>query len=333
MLYIDLKYVRLLAPKLSNFKQVDTHAYRFRCPICGDSKKSQTKSRGNIFPSKGKLHYKCFNCHTPIGYLGLIKQVDPNLYKEYLLEKYKNPSIKEEYLFKKEEPIELLKDSILDDLIEINDLRKDHPVIEIIEHRKIPKDKWNRIYYTKKFKTWVNSILPDKFNVARDDNPRLVFPYFNKHGKVFAANSRAFGDEEPKYIITKFDNSYETVYGLDTVDWGRHVFVVEGQIDSLFLPNCLAVSGSSFDIDTIRKIKSNCTLIFDNEPRNKQIVKIISNCIDKGYNICLFPRTFEFKDINEAIIGGLTVDQIVSIIRKNTFSGIKAKLIFSDWRT
>lgn len=332
MLYIDLKFIRLLSPKLPLFKQVGKTAYRFRCPICGDSQKSKTKTRGNVFESNGKLAFKCFNCHSPLGYQGLINYVDPSLYKEYIFERYKNkPNKIEEPIFKKEE-IKLLTDSIIDDLVNIEELPEDHFAVEYVNSRKIPKDKLGRIYYTDKYKTWVNSILPDKFNPERGDNPRLVFPYLNKHGKVFAANARAFGDEEPKYIITKFDNNYEVVYGLDTINWAKHILVVEGQIDSLFLPNCLAVSGSSFDNETIRRIKANCTLVFDNEPRNKQISKIISDCIKLGYNVCLLPATFIHKDINAAVIAGVSVEEILKVIRNNTFRGLVAELTFTKWR-
>lgn len=333
MFHVDLKYIKLLSPKLLYFKQIGKHAFRFRCPICGDSKKSKTKARGNVYEIGGNLSYKCFNSCGSKSIGGLINYVDPSLYREYIMERYKNDTrdSPDEPIFKKE-IVELLTDEVLDDLIRIDTLPSDHQVVKYVESRKIPKDKWGRLYYVDKFKTWVNSIIPGKFDASRNDNPRLIFPYFNKHGRVFAINARTLADEEPKYIIVKFVDDCETVYGLDTVNWSLPVYVVEGQLDSLFLPNCLAVSGSTFDIDTIRKIKSNCTLVLDNEPRNKETTKLIYKVIDLNYNICLFPETFGYKDINAAIIGGMSVEQIIKVINKNTFKGLAARIELTKWR-
>lgn len=329
MQYIDLKYTKLLSPKLLRFTQLDQYRFRFRCPLCGDSKKSESKARGNVFPYKNGLIFKCFNCGQSASISELIERVDPSLKREYVLEKFKNEDY--EPIFKKEE-VKLLTDSIIDDLTCILELENDHPAIKYISDRKIPWQKWERIYYTDTFKSWVNSLFPNKLK-SFEEHPRIVFPYFNKHGKCFAANSRSMSDKhEPKYIIIKFDNNYETVYGLDEVNYSRHIYVVEGQIDSLFLPNCLAVSGASFDIDTIQKIKSNCTLVMDNEPRNKEVTKLIYKYIEKNYNVCLFPETFKFKDINDAIIGGMSSDEILKVINKNTFSGLTARLRFTEWR-
>lgn len=330
MLYIDLKYTKLLSSKLSRFTQLDQHRFRCRCPYCGDSKKSESKARGNIFSHGNNLIFKCFNCGISTSLYNFIEKVDSSLLREYILEKYRdnNESIP---IFKKEE-IVLLKDATLDDLICITELESDHLAIKYVNSRMIPADKWDRIYYTDTFKQWVNSLFPNKLKSC-EEHPRLVFPYFNKHGKVFAANSRSFSDNiNPKYLIIKFDNSYDTVYGLDLINWSRYIYVVEGQIDSLFIPNCLAVSGSSFDIDTVQKIKSNCTLVMDNEPRNKEVSKLIYKYIERGYNICLFPETFKFKDINDAIIGGMSSDEIMKIISKNTFSGLTARVKFLEWR-
>src|SRR5687768_3716630 len=183
MLYIDLKYIKYLSSKLVRFKQIDTHSFRFRCPFCGDSKKSESKARGNIYPIGNSLAYKCFNCGVPRSLGTLIEKVDPSLYKEYVLEKYREKNSESEGPLFKKEVVEVLTDSIIDDLININDLPEDHVAVKYISGRMIPKEKWNRIYYTDTFKQWVNSVLPNKFSERVPEHPRIVFPYFNKHGK------------------------------------------------------------------------------------------------------------------------------------------------------
>jgi hypothetical protein len=226
---------------------------------------------------------------------------------------------------------ELLEDEVLSKLQRLDLLDETHPAVQYCLDRKIPRDKLDLIYFCKKFKKWSNSI---KFKFTNEDNdaPRLVFPFFTPEGKVFAYSGRAFGKEEPKYITIKLDEDREKIYGMDRIDWGKKVFVVEGQIDSLFLPNCLAVSGASFDLLEIQKVKTNCVLVMDNEPRNKDIVKQLEKYIKVGYTVCMFPDTIQQKDINEMILSGMTQSEILDVINKNSYSGLNALARFATWR-
>lgn len=226
-----------------------------------------------------------------------------------------------------------LTDAVLDELTPLNELDRDHPAYRYIKSRLIPVDLFERIYYTDTFKAYVNSVIPNKFKHPEIDHARIVLPYFNPHGKCYGVIGRTLiADDDIKYLTIKFDDSYDMVYGLDTVNYGRRVYVVEGPIDSLFLPNCLAASGTGFDSATIQRVKANSTIVIDNEPRNKEIVKIVEALIEKGYNVCLLPETYKFKDINAGIIGGYSSDKILNIIDSNTFYGLKAKLHFTSWR-
>ena len=97
--------------------------------------------------------------------------------------------------------------------------------------------------------------------------------------------------------------------------------------------SAVAVSGSSFDTPTIRSILTNATIIMDNEPRNKEIVKQLDKYIELGYSVCMMPNTIMQKDINEMILhGGITSDEIIDLINTNTYTGMEAKLIFVKWR-
>lgn len=338
MLWIDQKYVGLISYKLRNFKKKKQNYWNFSCPICGDSKTNHTRARGFIYLYQNRLVYKCFNCGYTSNVGSLIKHLDPLLYNEYVLENYKETSnLRNDHINLKEttlsilEPETTIKDAVLDDLLCVSDLPNDHIAKQYVINRKLPEDKWNKLYYTDKFKAWSNQFKHQFMNLDTD-HPRLVIPFLNKHGKVFMYQGRAFGDEQPKYISVKLDESEAKVYGLDTVNYASRVYVVEGPVDSMFIPNSIAVGGADFDIPLVASIKSNVTLIPDNEPRNKEIVKMINKYITNGYSVCLWPDTVREKDINEMILAGRTVDQVMEIISSNTFSGITAQLKFGTWR-
>ena len=94
--YIDVKFVNLISPQLQQFKKKSDFLWNFRCPYCGDSQKSSTKARGFVYQKKNDLFYKCHNCGIGQSLGNLIKFLDPNMHKEYVLEKYKSGRLKEE---------------------------------------------------------------------------------------------------------------------------------------------------------------------------------------------------------------------------------------------
>ena len=337
MLHIDMKYASLLGTRLRNFAKKNDYLWNYSCPICGDSKKNPRKARGYIYKFKQDLLVKCHKCGYSTNIGNLIKYIDSNLYDEYVVERYKNGATR--YNDHKDiaevlpPTVELdLDDSVLDELSRIDRMRDDHPAVQYVANRNIPKDRWNLLYFSPKFKSYVNSITPKFPEPINDEHPRLVIPYFNSHGKVIAFQGRAFGKEEPKYYTIKIDETEEKIYGLERIDYSKRIFVVEGPIDSLFLPNAIAVSGSSFDTPTIRQLLTNATIVMDNEPRSKEITKQLAKYIDKGYNVVMYPDTVVEKDINEMILSGRTPAQILDLINRNTFTGMEAKLRFTEWR-
>lgn len=339
MLYIDAKYASILGTQLRNFRQVKPYNWNFSCPVCGDSATNKTKARGYILNFKGGLTYKCHNCGLSCNFGNLLKRVDSRLYDEYVLERYKENASK--YTDHKDVgailPQETAKvveweDEVLSTIKRLDRLDVNHPAVQYVAKRKIPEKFWNKLYFAPRFKTFVNSVEPKFQEPIVDEHPRFVIPYFNKHGKCFAFQGRAYGDEQPKYYTIKVGEDVEKIYGLDRVDYSKRIYVVEGPIDSLFLPNAIAVSGASFDTPTIRQLLTNATIVMDNEPRNKDIVKQLDKYIKLGYNVVMYPDHVQEKDINDMILAGRTQQEILDLINTNTFSGMSAQLRFADWR-
>ena len=93
MYYIDQKYLLLVSSQLKLFKKKNDGLYNFRCPYCGDSKKSQTKARGFMFRKENSMIYKCHNCGVGASFKNFLKQVDSKIYNEYILERYKKKEV------------------------------------------------------------------------------------------------------------------------------------------------------------------------------------------------------------------------------------------------
>jgi len=339
MLYIDAKYAAIVGSRLRNFKQKKDYLWNYSCPVCGDSTKNKLKARGFIYRKGNDLFVKCYNCGHGTNIGNLIKYVDSVLYDEYVLERYKGGASKHNahkdvssILPEENSKLELLMDSVLDGLSRLDMLDESHPAVQYLINRKIPRDKWDLLYFAPRFKSYTNSVSAKFQEPILDEHPRMIIPFFKPNGKCFAFQGRAYGSEEPKYYTIKVDETEEKIYGLDRVDYSKRIYVVEGPIDSLFLPNAIAVSGASFDTPTIRQLLTNATIVMDNEPRNKDIVKQLDKYINLGYNVCMFPDNIQEKDINDMVLAGRSIDEILEIINTNTTSGMEAKLRFSTWK-
>ncbi len=163
------------------------------------------------------------------------------------------------------------------------------------------------------------------------NDPRLVIPFYTRQGKLIGVSGRALNDNKLRYLTLKFDENEPLIYGLRTVDYNKKVYVTEGPIDSLFLPNSIAVAGSDFaKLNTIVPTEQ-AVVVFDNEPRAPEIVKKMSQIIEDGFDVCIWPKTVFDKDINEMVMGGISPNIIEDIIKNNKFSGLKAKMALSDW--
>lgn len=336
-LWIDIKYTNLLSNRLDLFKKKDNNLYNFRCPYCGDSQTKKTKARGYLFENKGNLVFKCHNCHVSTGMGAFIKHIDYSLFTEYKLEVMKEqgntaPFVADIEKFSKQridkfDPFSKQK--------RISQLSFDHPAKTYVDKRRIPSDKHYLLYYVPKFCKWVNSFVENKFSeeALKRDEPRLVIPFIDQNGYVFGFQGRSFNSSNPKlrYITIMLDKTKPKLFGLNKIDFSKKVYCVEGPIDSLFIPNCLALAGADGEVEKLVD-KNNLVMIYDNEPRNADIVKKIGNCIDNNISVVIWPDSIEQKDINDMILAGFSVEQIKDIIDNNTFNGLYAKMKFNDWK-
>lgn len=325
---IDIQYLYNISPRLDRFKKKSRNLFNFRCPYCGDSQKNKSKARGFVYAVKNEYFYKCHNCSKGTTLSKLIEHIDPQLHKEYIIEKYKtgnNNTTKEpEFKF---EPVKF-DDKALKELTRLDTI-PDHPAYKMFVEKRCLQNYHDKLYVSWNFYAWVNSIIPNKFPNIKEDHPRVVIPFLDVDNKMFAFQGRAFGDEQPKYITIKLDEKKRRIYGLDTLDVNKKTYITEGPIDSLFLPNAIAVAGSDLEIKTLKR---KAVYVFDNEPRNGEIVNKIKKLIEKNYKICLWPKSLKYKDINDMIIAGMTPVEVQGIIDNNTFSKLSAHQQLNDWK-
>lgn len=331
-LWIDQKYASIISSSLEQVKDRSNNRFRlnFRCPFCGDSHKSKFKTRGWLYENQEALHFNCFNCGTTASFSYFLNSINPVLYKEYCVERFGKTS-KTISTIKMEQPVFEKKLSVLPECSSISSLDDRHYAKKYMVDRKIPTKFLDDFYFVEKFFEWTNkNIDPSKFVDIIKDESRIVFPLRNRDGDIFGIQGRALGPSKTKYITIRLNETEPKIYGLDRHNPSKKTFVLEGPIDSLFLPNAIAMVGADANLDQILN-KESTIIVLDNEPRSREIVNRLHKYMSSGWKICLFPTTFNFKDINDAIMAGLTSDMIVEIIESNSWSGLEAALQLKFW--
>ena len=330
-LYIDKKFVSLLSPRLKLFKQKGEFLFSFRCQICGDSKKNPNKARGFIYRRKSNLFFSCHNCGVSLSFGNLLKTLDPFLYKEYVMERFQNESKtnvpKPDFKLVQTKPV--FRVGL--DLPTLQSLREGHTARNFISARKVPVDWLSRLYYADDFSMFVKSFLPDETRTFKAE-PRIVIPFYDTDKSLLGMTARSLGPSVAKYITLKTREDARKVFGLDRVDFSRRIYVVEGPIDSMFLPNAIASQDASLH-SVIHSVGDyDYVFVHDNQPRNKDVCKQIKKIIDLGKDVCIWPDTVTEKDINDMVLAGHSPVQVQATIDANTYSGLRADIEFSKWR-
>ena len=331
MLWIDTKYANLVSSSLERFKvkQFNPYLANFRCPICGDSQKNKFKARGFLYTKTNSLFYKCHNCGVGTTFSKFLEGLNSDLYKQYTLEKYKEGAgnNKPKSTIKFKEPT-FTKKNILDKKLErLDKLPKDNIAIKYCESRGIPTTKYKHLYFVDNVQK-----LEDVHEKYKDrvlgEEPRLVIPYY-KDDQLVGLTCRALGNESLRYLTLRVDDNLPLIYNIDNVDIDRIIYVTEGPIDSLFLDNSVAVSNADLKKVSNYFPKDKLVLVFDNEPRNEEIVKIINKAIEDKFKVVIWPTFIKEKDINDMQLNKINYKEL---IKNNTYSGLTLQLNFNKWK-
>jgi transcription elongation factor Elf1 len=208
--HVDSKFIGLVSPKLQKFKRVKADLYNFRCPICGDSKKNKSKTRGYLYAVKANTNFKCHNCGASMSLNNFLKQVDPAVHKQYVMEKFKEGHtgrsfVTEEPEFKFEAPKFKKK-------LKLPKASENPKSSGYLTARKLNPDNF---YYAEHFKKFVNSLKPT-FDDTKHDEERIIIPlYYEKN--LIGLQGRSINPNPVKYITVMLDDDAPKIYGLDTI--------------------------------------------------------------------------------------------------------------------
>jgi transcription elongation factor Elf1 len=318
--YVDVKYINLISGRLLKFKKVKNNLYNFRCPICGDSQKNKNKARGYLYQVKNNTNFKCHNCGLNVSFNNFLKQIDSTVYKQYTFEKFKEGHTGKNFVT--DEPKFVFEKPVFKTKIVLPLCSEVERGRSYLESRRIDP---NKFYFAEKFKEFVNSLKPT-FDDTNMEESRIIIPlYYEK--QLIGFQGRAIESNPVKYITVMLSEDAPKIYGLDEIQKDKTVYITEGPFDSTFIRNAIAMCGADADISNWGI--NDPVWIYDNEPRNREILSRISRTIGMGQKVVIWPSSINEKDINDMVLSGLDVQ---SVIESNTYSGLEAKLKFTTWK-
>ena len=331
MSYLDDKYLGLISPRLEKFKKVRAGVYNFRCPYCGDSQRHKNKARGYIYRNKADYNFKCHNCGMTRSFTYFLKDRDRPLYDEYVMERYKEGltgkgTVTPEPKFTFPQP-KFRKKDICDELTKISELNTTHRAKKYLINRGINEDTLSKLYYCPNFKEWTNK-HKKIFDNTKHDDQRIIIPLRHSDGQLFGYQGRSLDPtSKMRYITVMLDEDAPKLYGLEKINTKKPIYILEGPFDSLFVENSVAMCGSDVDIRSFGW--SDYIWVFDNEPRNREIVSRIERCINRGDKVVIWPSHIQEKDVNEMILAKY---DICTILEGSTHSELTAKLKLNLWK-
>lgn len=319
---IDSKYIGLVSSRLQKFKRVKPNLFNFRCPICGDSQKHKNKARGYFYQVKTNTNFKCHNCGASSSFNNFLKQIDATLHKQYTMEKFKE-GFAGGRNFVVDEPKLEFKKPVFKKKLDLPKATEVPIAKEYLEKRKLDPSKF---YFAHKFKEWANTQKQTFDTIGRDES-RIIIPLHDTEKNLIGFQGRSLGPNSVKYITVMINEDAPKIYGLDKVDNEKPIYIIEGPFDATLVQNGVAMCGSDLDIRSFGW--SDCIYVYDNEPRNREIVNRIDKTINGGYKVVIWPTSIVEKDINDMVLGG---HKIMSVLESNTYSGLQAKVKFNNWK-
>lgn len=335
MIFIDRKYLLLISPQLKYFTEKSPDLYNFRCPYCGDSQKKKTKRRAYVYMRDQRYFFKCHNCHVSTTFGKFLQYIDGEQYRQYCMDRfieqdnYKAPEKPEPT------PQKQFKTTYSLSIPSIASLPDEHYAKQYIKNRQIPEEFWSELFFAQHYKDFLDKDFPDHGKDEVPNDPRIVLLYTTSDHKITNVTGRALeAENDLRYVTVKVSDA-KKVYGLNRHQPHLKTYITEGQFDSFFLPNALA-SGDANLRGVAQYLKksgiTDVTLVFDNQPRNKDIVREVGYAIEEGFDVVMLPYDANAKDINEMIKVGMCQEDIKELIDENTFGGLAASMKFTEWR-
>lgn len=301
--------------------------YNFRCPVCGDTSDNPNDRNAWILTGGG-YWYHCFKgrCGTSQSLLSYLKVNEPAIHSNLIF----NGFVKKEAPKKRKVSTGIQKKvapsgQYCFDSGELLSILDGHPTcteaLRQVRARRIPEK-----FYSK----WFVSIKDERFLIPNGGkgnkySNRIIIPYYKLGGtwKYFQGRSLL---KNCKMRYLSAPNSIEKdFFRIDWLDTKKPFYLLEGPLDSTFIDNSVAFSGTGglkrllSEYPEITKYKQNAVFIWDNtsigidgEAVDEAGRKMLEMTASQGFSYFDWDAVEskngeKIKDINDLVLHGKNV--------------------------
>lgn len=340
MSYLEEKYINSISFELPKFEQTSRQppVFNFVCvqPGCGAGKK-RIKKKAYFYLKDDHFYYKCFRCGHHQRFTNFLKEFNSSLYQEYVLENLQETKKARPERLKftaTQNATELLEErrrmeAIMALFRSVDHVPMKHPAFQYVKRRKIDPKWYHRLFVIEEAKD-IAKLFPEYEEKVRGSETRLFIPCFDRDGQLVGGTCRAIDPcLELRYIAVRVHDQSELVFNLDLIELHEPVLVVEGPIDSMFLPNCIGAGG--LNLKKLLKIvpRDNLTLVFDNQPKHPTVVSSMRSAISLGLPVVIWPNELPYKDINDMVLNNV---EPLPIIKSHTYRDTQAGVRLELWK-
>ena len=335
---------------IRGLRKVSDTKYECYCVdgTCENHQNEKRRKAGFFWSNeKNEYIYHCFLCGRAKRLTNFVKIYFKDEYiKNFFTEKKQKEIITEKETVKiSDELIKNYIEFLLNENILIRlDKCKEPAALKYVEDRKLPKEKYKYLYYTDNYnliRQQMKELKDEDSDYTMDSDKRIVWFFKDRTNNIIGMQGRTAENKNPRYMIDRFEDKGKMIGGFERADLSKRLYVVEGYLDSLFLPNCVSLNG--LHLPTIKYLLEKCgveelTVVFDNEPLNFQIQKNIDELVElsykyEGLNVCLLPKDMRKigKDINDYIKSGMSAESLIAVINNNSYSKANLKVNSIFW--
>ena len=310
---------------LDSLAKTGENSWRARCPLCGDSKKSQNKKRFNItYYNEDKILYNCFNCNCSGNFIQLYS-ILKGVTIQQALKLFSNKKWEKLSFDKKEEkfklPIQKIKKENHNYIL--------HDVVKSNPEGIIQKSLLNKL---KEFKLSRKINYPLFIAYKGEFKNRIIIPIIEDK-QIIYFQARALGKSDIKYKNPKSEKS-SILLNREKWNLDKPIVICEGILDALSLENsngtvCFGAKISDEFLSLFPE-KANIIICLDNDATGKaEIKKIQSNSKFKHKLMyCIWPQNIKCKDLNELKCSNDNIN-IYDFVLSNSFNLLKSKVLMN----
>lgn len=309
--------VSFLGESKQGYYSSSVEQYQWDCPRCAEDNGGIPDGKHNLevllSTSRGvKYHcWKCGDTNNMRGNLGtLIKKYgSPSLYKQY---KEEIENIKKCGLYNLDDDFNGLNKNPIDEIFV--QLPKTYKKIDLskLKYKKL-------IDYLNKRK--INQEIIDKFNIGftsyTDEDwtmrEKIIIPSYDQFGDLNFYVGRDFTEKSKlKYKNCNADKM-NIIFQESLIDWDANIYLVEGAIDCLYLPNSISLLGKTLSKKSklfeslLTKANANIIIALDGDTdinETKRIYSLLnfSRLKNKIYYLRLGSNEIPYKDFGDLYV-------------------------------